>query len=117
MKRSLIVCAVACTAYYVLLSGCAVGRGPAGEIILGVEAGQLVETAGQAVATGLNLLVPGLGAVGVAIGAPILAAVRANRKRRRADQGRERAEKEALRHRVVLEERERNGQPAATVET
>jgi hypothetical protein len=31
-----------------LLAGCAVGRGPAGEIVIGVEAGVLVDTAEQA---------------------------------------------------------------------
>lgn len=71
MKRALLVLLLVCP--FCLLLGCAVGRNEAtGEIVLGVEAGKLVETAPQAIAGLVDLIVPGagtaIGAIGLAIG-------------------------------------------------
>lgn len=51
-------------AFLLMLSGCAVGRDDAtGAIVLGFEAGRLVETAPQALAGLAGSLIPGLGPV------------------------------------------------------
>ncbi len=46
------------------LTGCEVGRGDAGEIVIGVGVGRLVETFGQAAQVGLAMLPPPWGALG-----------------------------------------------------
>lgn len=72
MKRAFMVCLLVLP--FCCLLGCAVGRNEAtGGIVLGVEAGKLVETAPQAIAGLVDLIVPGagtaVGAIGLAIGA------------------------------------------------
>lgn len=42
------------------LSGCMAARGPAGEIVIGMEVGRLVETTNQAILTGAGMI-PGVG--------------------------------------------------------
>lgn len=97
-----------------LLVGCAVGRGPGGEIVVGVNIATLPETVseiggavagaifgpqtGTIVATALASIL-GVGSVGVAT-----TSGRAKEKARKlADQGREKAEKEAVALRMLVQ--------------
>jgi hypothetical protein len=84
------------------LAGCAVGKGPTGEIVIGVEAGRMAETTEHVIGGALNSWLPGMGTLVAGgltsvggVGA-ITAAVRNARKRKRADQAREQAEKDAI---------------------
>jgi len=84
------------------LGGCAVGRGPMGEIILGIEAGTLADSTGAVIGQAANAIFPGLGKIlgfgGGAVLTTVLGAwakVRAtDKKRKRADQAREVATRE-----------------------
>jgi len=85
-----------------LLSGCGVGRGPAGEIILGVEVGALVDTFEQGL-IGAAGMIPGAGPIlqqillsaaagGVTVaGVGKLAVNKLEKRRKEADQEREEA--------------------------
>lgn len=86
-KRSRLVCVIgglAITAGIFLLlfalAGCAVGRGTAGEVVLGWDAGRLTETTEQALSGLGDALLPGLGVLLTAVGVPAVGWARASRK-------------------------------------
>ena len=82
-----------------LLGGCAVGRGSMGEVVIGVDAGRLVETGDQALAAAADTILPGLGAVLAPLGiggmvGGFARAMQKERARKTSDQAREAAERE-----------------------
>jgi hypothetical protein len=103
-----------CLVLAVSAVGCAVGKTATGGIVLGVEAGTMVETTNEALASLTEMVLPGLGAVlggGGLLGGTV-GVMRASMKelaRKRADQARELAEKEALRLEVELARAGSNG--------
>lgn len=111
MKRTVLAVALAGTA--VLLAGCAMGRGPMGEIVMGVDLGKLPESAseiggvlasaafGPQVGTVVSsVLATVLGGGSVAVAGTKIAG--RERRRKEADQGREKAEKEAIALKAIL---------------
>ena len=108
-----------------LLGGCAVGRGPAGEIVLGIEAGRLVDTVEQGI-IGAAGMIPGAGPLiqqlllSAAAGGATVAGTgklvlnRVESRRKTSDQAREEAERDlaVATERVRLLEARLNGQPA-----
>lgn len=99
---ALMIVALMCVA-----TGCAVGTGPGGEVILGVEAGRLVRTAEQGMIAGASMI-PGIGpllstVLGGAVaggftvkGASTAAVKMIEAKRKKADIAREQAEKKVV---------------------
>ncbi len=99
MRRVMKGCALGAIVFLVLwvlqtLSACAVGRGPAGEIVLGVEAGALAETAEHGITALGNLLLPGLGGTLAAVLVPVIGWARAHANAR-AEAARRAAEEQA----------------------
>jgi hypothetical protein len=92
-------------AFCLLLTGCAVGRGPAGEIVVGVPLGTLVDTSEQAIIGGAGMI-PVVGPfiqkllIGAAAGGATTAGVaklvlaKLEAKRKASDIARELAERE-----------------------
>lgn len=74
-----------CLMFLGVLYGCAAGRGPAGEIVVGWDVASLPETANESIAAIADLVVPGLGLAGAGIIAPIAIAIRNGAARRRAE--------------------------------
>ena len=74
-----------CLMFLWVLSGCAAGRGPAGEIVVGWDVASLPETAEQSFAALANLWLPGLGTAGAALAGAVGLAVRNGAKRRSAE--------------------------------
>lgn len=105
MKRMLLVIAAT-----LMLGGCMIARGPSGEIIMGIDLGKMPESLsemggalastflgpqlGSLVGTGLTILLGG----GVAV-----AGVSVNKKRKKADQGREKANTELAVAKALLQ--------------
>lgn len=89
MKRPFRVAGAMCLVLWigVLLTalGCAAGRGPAGEVVVGWDVARLPETAEQSIAALANLWLPGLGTAGAALAGAIGIAVRNGAKRRSAE--------------------------------
>ncbi len=87
--------------FLLLLVGCATGRGPAGEVIIGVEVGTLTDTANQALGAGINMFAPGLGtiiagglaSIGGVAGLSKLVVNKIEKRRKAADMAREVAER------------------------
>ncbi len=103
MKRTVLAVIVGA----VLLTGCAIGKGPSGELVVGFDVGTAPETVselGGAIAStflgpqvgtlvaGVLATVLGVGGVGIA-GSKLSSR---EKSRRRADQSREKAEKEVV---------------------
>jgi len=74
-----------CLCFLGLLLGCAAGRGPAGEIVVGWDVAALPETANESIAAVADLIIPGLGLAGAGIIAPVAVAIRNSAKRRSAE--------------------------------
>lgn len=96
------------------LGGCMLARGPMGEIVLGVDVGALPETtsevAGALVSTFAGPQIGGLVSTALATilaGGSAVAAAKSGstkeRRRKEADQGREKAEKEAVALKAILQ--------------
>ncbi len=87
--------------FLLLLVGCAVGRGDAGEVILGVELGIMADNANQALGAGINMFAPGLGtiiagglaSIGGGAGVSKLVVNKIEKRRKSADMAREAAER------------------------
>jgi len=86
--------------FLLVLVGCSVGRGPGGEIVIGMEVGRMVETGNQAIIAAAGM-VPGIGGIlqtlligggtmGLTVaGGSKLLLNRIETRRRKADQSRE----------------------------
>lgn len=67
------------------LAGCAAGRGPAGEVVVGFDVASLPETTNQALGALTDLILPGGGAAVATIAGIVGVAVRNGAKRRQAE--------------------------------
>ncbi len=76
---------IVCLCFPGCLLGCAAGRGPAGEIVVGWDVASLPETANEPIAALGDMLIPGLGLAGAGIITPIAVAIRNSAKRRSAE--------------------------------
>lgn len=124
MKRTLLTVAVVGT---VLLAGCAVGKGPSGEIIMGVEVAVIPETVseiGGALASTFlgpqaggivaSVLATILGTTGIGIAGSKMAS--REKARKRADQTREKSDKEVAVLRAIVQMFQTKSIPAVEVE-
>lgn len=79
---------IALVLFMLLLCGCAAGRGPAGEVIIGAEVGRLVEAPSQALVAASGFLPPPWNYLATAVGGLLTVGVGAyatNRARDRTD--------------------------------
>lgn len=74
-----------CIMFLGVLYGCAAGRGPNGEVVVGWDVASLPETAEQSVGAVLDLILPGAGVAGAGIIGAVGVAVRNGAKRREAE--------------------------------
>lgn len=74
-----------CLMFLGVLYGCAAGRGPNGEVVVGWDVASLPETAEQSVGAVLDLLIPGAGVAGAGIIGAVGVALRSGAKRREAE--------------------------------
>ena len=103
MKRTVLAVIVGA----VLLTGCAIGKGPSGELVIGIDVGAAPETmselggaiAGTFLGPQVGTLVAGVLATVLGVGGVGIAGSKLSsreKSRRRADQSREKAEKEVV---------------------
>lgn len=92
--------------FALLVSGCATGRGPGGEVVIGVDAGRLVETPSEAFRAAGDFLPAPWNYIVTGAGGLLAAGAAAGRSRKREndawDEARREAEAEASRREALL---------------